>query len=216
MAACLNLVTHFLRPHGRYTAAELAEGVWAALVPNLLGLGLALVTTVGHRYLSDRCDDLEREMRLALLELPTLLRRLGGGPTCVPVAAVSPAVFAERAARRRLSSEVSRFGRGLPALYSIASAAPLVGLCGTCLWIAFYTFRGGSFSRSSGIAMVGSGLSEALLFNAAGLLLAIAASWAAHWIASRQERLAGEMQVAIADLAALLANGRAAGAVLRP
>ena len=65
-------------------------------------------------------------------------------------------------------------------LKSISSAAPFLGLVGTCLGI-LSTFRGYSGPPEGFVVMVASGMSSALMTTVAGLLVAIPATWAHNY-----------------------------------
>jgi len=91
--------------------------------------------------------------------------------------------------------------RGLSGLATVASAAPFVGLLGTVLGI-ITAFQLMAASGSGGLASVSSGISEALITTAFGLLVAIPALMMFNYLTNRVE----EMTVDIADASSELVD----------
>ena len=93
--------------------------------------------------------------------------------------------------------------RGLSSLATISSTAPFFGVFGTLLGIVG-TFRGGSFSADSGLTMVTSGLSEAMIFTALGLAAAILPYSFHSYLQSKVNKFDAEMAAVALELANLL------------
>ena len=84
-----------------------------------------------------------------------------------------------RSMDRAKKREAAALGRGLPALATISSSAPFVGLFGTVFGIitAFQQMADPSKGGGGGLASVSAGIAEALLTTAVGLAVAIGAVW---------------------------------------
>jgi biopolymer transport protein ExbB/TolQ len=91
----------------------------------------------------------------------------------------------ERASKR----EISGLQKGLPALATIASSAPFVGLFGTVFGIitAFQQMADPTKGGGGGLATVSAGISEALLTTAVGLGVAIGSVWFYNFFTTRLE-----------------------------
>jgi biopolymer transport protein ExbB len=88
------------------------------------------------------------------------------------------------------SEAVTELRRGLWVLGTIGSLAPFIGLFGTVLGI-LKSFHLMSTQGSGGFAVVASGISEALVATAVGLLVAIIALAAYNWLQVRAVNIAG-------------------------
>ena len=53
---------------GAVNPASLASGIWTALLTTAAGLGVAIPTYVGYRYLQGRCDELSTELAHRAIE----------------------------------------------------------------------------------------------------------------------------------------------------
>jgi biopolymer transport protein ExbB len=95
-----------------------------------------------------------------------------------------------RSMERAKKRELAELSRGLPALATISSSAPFVGLFGTVFGIitAFQQMadpgKGGG-----GLATVSAGISEALLTTAVGLAVAIVSVWLYNFFTTRLEQM---------------------------
>lgn len=100
---------------------------------------------------------------------------------------------AERAVERQMMITLADFKRGLGILGTVGSTAPFVGLLGTTMGIvnAFQAMSSGG--ASGGLAGIGSGIAEALITTAFGLIVAIPAVWAYNYFTTKVENLAVEM-----------------------
>ena len=86
-----------------------------------------------------------------------------------------------RALERQAAREVQNLKRGLNLLATVGSTAPFVGLLGTVIGI-INAFQQMAASGSGGLATVSSGISEALVTTALGLLVAIPAVMAYNYM----------------------------------
>src|SRR5689334_25175303 len=82
--------------------------------------------------------------------------------------------------------------RGVSSLATIGSTAPFVGLFGTVVGI-IHAFTGISTEKSTGLAAVAGGISEALVTTAIGLFVAIPAVWMYNFFTNRIESFDVEM-----------------------
>jgi len=88
------------------------------------------------------------------------------------------------------SEAVTELRRGLWVLGTIGSLAPFIGLFGT-VWGILRSFHDMATQGSGGFAVVASGISEALVATAVGLLVAIIALAAFNWLQVRVGAVAG-------------------------
>ncbi len=100
---------------------------------------------------------------------------------------------AERAVERQMLIVLSEFKRGSGVLGTVGATAPFVGLLGTTMGIvnAFQSMSSGG--ASGGLAGIGSGIAEALITTAFGLMVAIPAVWAYNYFTTKVENLTVEM-----------------------
>jgi biopolymer transport protein ExbB len=112
---------------------------------------------------------------------------------------------AKEAASQMASIERSDLGRGLVVLATIGSTAPFVGLFGTTFGI-INAFRSIGITGSGGITAISTGIAEALVTTAFGLLVAVPAVWAYNYLAGRVERMGVEMDRSGYELAAFLSR----------
>ncbi|HUY14726.1 MAG TPA: MotA/TolQ/ExbB proton channel family protein [Terriglobia bacterium] len=89
--------------------------------------------------------------------------------------------------------------RGVSGLATIGSTAPFVGLFGTVLGI-IHAFMGISSAKSTGLAAVAGGISEALVTTAFGLFVAIPAVWAYNYFTGKLEAFDVEMDNSSSEL----------------
>ena len=102
-------------------------------------------------------------------------------------------VEASRRALERSEAIVqAELKRGVSSLATIGSSAPFVGLFGTVVGI-INAFKGMSTEKSTGLAAVAGGISEALVTTAIGLFVAIPAVWMFNYFTSRLEAFNVEM-----------------------
>ena len=120
-----------------------------------------------------------------------------------PLANVFSAVYAEhaqlnrdelrRVLRRYETLETEKLYSRLTFLATTGSTSPFIGLLGT-VWGIMNAFRGIGASSSASLAVVASGIAEALITTAAGLLAAIPAVVAYNYCLSRARNISVEME----------------------
>jgi biopolymer transport protein ExbB/TolQ len=105
-----------------------------------------------------------------------------------------------RAVERSSMVTLARFKRGIGTLATIATISPFVGLFGTVVGI-IHAFRAiADEGGAGGFATVSSGIAEALVTTALGILVAIPAAWMFNYLTERIERLRVEMESSSAEL----------------
>ncbi|MHB8734526.1 MAG: MotA/TolQ/ExbB proton channel family protein [Terriglobales bacterium] len=105
----------------------------------------------------------------------------------------------KRALDRAEAIEHADLKRGLGSLATIGSTAPFVGLFGTVLGIV-NAFKSIGAEKTTGLAAVAGGISEALVTTAVGLFVAIPAVWAYNYFSSRVEAFDIEMNNSSSEL----------------
>jgi biopolymer transport protein ExbB len=121
-----------------------------------------------------------------------------------------------RSMDRAKKRELAALSRGMPALATIASSAPFVGLFGTVFGIitAFQQMADPSKGGGGGLATVSAGISEALLTTAVGLAVAIVAVWFYNFFTTRLDEIGNLIDDVSGELADRLLHGtRRAGSV---
>ena len=104
-----------------------------------------------------------------------------------------------RAIQRAAALTASDLKKGVPALATIGSTAPFVGLLGTVIGV-INAFQGIGASGSAGIGAVSIGISEALVETALGLVVAIPAVWFYNYLTGRVEYFNVEMDNSSSEL----------------
>src|SRR5688572_11507520 len=104
-----------------------------------------------------------------------------------------------RAIQRAAALTASDLKKGVPALATIGSTAPFVGLLGTVIGV-INAFQGIGASGSAGIAAVSVGISEALVETALELVVAIPAVWFYNYLTGRVEYFNVEMDNSSSEL----------------
>jgi biopolymer transport protein TolQ len=120
-----------------------------------------------------------------------------------PLANIFNAVYAERdhagreelrrLVRRYETLETEKLYSRLTFLATTGSTSPFIGLLGT-VWGIMNAFRGIGATSSTSLSAVASGIAEALITTAAGLLAAIPAVVAYNYCLSRVRKLSIEME----------------------
>ena len=105
----------------------------------------------------------------------------------------------KRALERAEAIVHAELKRGLSGLATIGSTAPFVGLFGTVVGI-INAFKGISTEKSTGLAAVAGGISEALVTTAFGLFVAIPAVWMYNFFTSKVEGFDVEMDNSSSEL----------------
>jgi biopolymer transport protein TolQ len=98
----------------------------------------------------------------------------------------------DRALLRAATVEINKLEKRVPFLATVASVAPFIGLFGTVVGITIAFQRIGT-TGSTNLAVVGPGISEALIATAAGLFAAIPAVMAYNHFSTRMKLFAAEM-----------------------
>jgi len=106
----------------------------------------------------------------------------------------------DRTARRIIVAAGIDAKRGLGMLASVGSTAPFVGLFGTVVGIvtAFHTM---GRTGQAGLGSVSTGIAEALIATALGILVAIPALWLFNYLTQRIQRLTAELECVAEELA---------------
>ena len=107
-----------------------------------------------------------------------------------------------RSMDRAQKRELAELNKGLPALATIASSAPFVGLFGTVFGIitAFQQMADPSSGGGGGLATVSAGIAEALFTTAAGLGVAIVAVWLYNLFTTKAQQFAVIIEDATGEL----------------
>ena len=105
----------------------------------------------------------------------------------------------KRALERAAAIVHAELKRGVSSLATIGSTAPFVGLFGTVLGI-IHAFQGISSAKSTGLAAVAGGISEALVTTAIGLFVAIPAVWIYNYFTTKIESFDVEMDNSSSEL----------------
>jgi len=113
--------------------------------------------------------------------------------------AVAPAELVRRELERRRESDEQEIRRGLSLLATVGSIAPFVGLLGTVVGI-ITAFQGIAKEGSGGLGAVSSGIAEALVETAFGLLVAIPAVLAFNHLSGRADALSASIDRARGEL----------------
>lgn len=124
-----------------------------------------------------------------------------------PLAAACAAVVAQpggrnardRALRHAVHDQVHRLEAYIPALATIASTAPFIGLFGTVIGV-IRAFQSIATTRGGGPEVVAAGIAEALVSTAAGIFVAVPALIAYNYFARRLHRLVAEIDLAAYDI----------------
>jgi biopolymer transport protein TolQ len=98
----------------------------------------------------------------------------------------------DRALLRASAFEVNKLERRVTFLATIASAAPFIGLFGT-VWGIMDAFQKIGTSGSTNLAVIGPGISDALIATAAGLFAAVPAVFFYNHFTSKTKALASEI-----------------------
>jgi len=127
--------------------------------------------------------------------------------TSAPPHATAPELIdaAERGLDRSVATIHAELKRGLSGLATIGSTAPFVGLFGTVVGI-MNAFRASAPAKAQGIQSVASGISEALVTTALGLLVAVPAVWCYNYFTSKVENFDVEMENSSMELVSYLAR----------
>ena len=101
---------------------------------------------------------------------------------------VAPTEMTRREMVRQSDALAADVRRGMGVLASVGSVAPFVGLLGTVIGI-IDAFQGIAKEGSGGLGAVSSGISEALVVTALGLVVAIPAVLAYNWLSTQADAI---------------------------
>jgi biopolymer transport protein ExbB len=104
-----------------------------------------------------------------------------------------------RAIQRATALTSNDLKKGIPALATIGSTAPFVGLLGTVVGV-INAFTGIAATGSGGLGAVSAGISEALVETALGLVVAIPAVWIYNYFTTKLEYFNVEMDNSSSEL----------------
>jgi len=104
-----------------------------------------------------------------------------------------------RAIQRATALTANDLKKGIPALATIGSTAPFVGLLGTVVGV-ISAFTGIAATGSGGLGAVSAGISEALVETALGLVVAIPAVWIYNYFTTKLEYFNVEMDNSSSEL----------------
>jgi biopolymer transport protein ExbB len=90
--------------------------------------------------------------------------------------------------------------QGLGVLATVGSTAPFVGLFGTVVGIVT-AFHMMGVTGQGGLGSVSTGIAEALVATALGILVAIPALWMFNYLTQRIQRLVAELECVAEELA---------------
>ena len=116
----------------------------------------------------------------------------------------------KRALQRSIAIKTAEFKRGLSGLATIGSTAPFVGLFGTVFGI-INAFRAMGDAGQAGIGAVATGISEALLTTALGLLVAVPAVWLFNYFTGKVDGFIVEMDNSASELVDYFIKNRTKG-----
>lgn len=108
-----------------------------------------------------------------------------------------------RIAKKTTASEKAGMERSIAFLATTAYVSPFIGLFGT-VWGLMNTFRSIGIKGGASLAVVGPGISEALITTAMGLVAAIPAVMGYNYFLARIERISTEMEGFSVDLTNLI------------
>jgi biopolymer transport protein TolQ len=119
----------------------------------------------------------------------------GGGPQTTPSARpmLKSLTAVDRALLRAATMEIGKLEHRLTFLATTASITPFIGLFGTVVGIMIAFYRIGA-TGSTNLAIVGPGISEALIATAAGLFAAIPAVYFYNDLTSHVKYAVNEME----------------------
>jgi biopolymer transport protein ExbB len=178
--------------------------MWPLLVLSVLGITVAIWRWIALRQATSTVPELMRELRTKLVAGDVagaiqVCERVRG-----PVAAIvkagllrygRPKDEVEMGLQDASAHELSVLERGLPLLATTATVAPLLGFLGTVTGM-INSFDALAEVGLNNPAAVASGISEALITTAAGLIIAIPVQMAYNYLVTRVNNLVRSMESA--------------------
>jgi biopolymer transport protein ExbB/TolQ len=116
---------------------------------------------------------------------------------------LSPAEVIEatgRALQRTAMQTTAELSRGVGTLATIATTAPFIGLFGTVIGIVHAFEDIAKAGAQSGFETVSSGIAEALLTTALGLVVAVPAAWMFNYLSQKIQGFSLEMESSSSEL----------------
>jgi biopolymer transport protein ExbB len=194
--------------------------MWPLLLLSVLGITVAIWRWLALRQATRNVPALMRDLRAKLVAgdvtgAIAACESVGG-----PVAAIvksgllrhgRPKDEVEMGLQDASAHELSVLERGLPILATIATIAPLLGFLGTVTGM-INSFDALAEVGLNNPAAVASGISEALITTAAGLIIAIPVQMAYNYLVTRVNDLVRSMESAANLVLEALSDLRAGGA----
>lgn len=112
---------------------------------------------------------------------------------------------AERSIEKERGQVTSGMRKGMTLIATVSATAPFVGLLGTVIGI-IVTFQSMGKTGQGGLGQVASGIAEALIMTAFGLLVAIPAVWIYNYLNGRIEDLQTDIDTIKAEIIDFLAR----------
>jgi biopolymer transport protein ExbB len=210
---------------GNVTAVKTSLADWIVqggimMVPIILGSIIALAIIIERAiYL--------RKVRIEMQRFMDKITRVVGANrimeamvicdnTTGPMAAIVKSAIAlhdrsreeiREAVEETASREVAHLERYLPALGTIGSVSPLLGLLGTVLGMIKSSNHLAIAGTSNPVGLIG-GISEALITTAAGLFVAIPVVVCHNWFTNRVNMLVIEMETRTTEILDLIARSK--------
>jgi biopolymer transport protein ExbB/biopolymer transport protein TolQ len=179
--------------------SAISSGVAEALITTAFGLLVAIPAVWAYNYFQTKIDNLTEAVNLSEKYKKSHVARVLGGALqeIKPLiqdgtVSVGDINSAERSLEREMLMTITDLKRGLAILATVGATAPFVGLLGTTMGIV-NAFTGMAASGSGGLSAISSGVAEALITTAFGLLVAIPAVWAYNYFTTKIENLTAEM-----------------------
>jgi biopolymer transport protein ExbB len=166
---------------------------------SIIAISVVIVQLIRLRGIDRRSRELTRSVIDAIVKQDIVTARSACESAKTPLAGI----FLEGLRWRNIALEdlnavlatsraeaITEMKRGLWVLGTIGSLAPFIGLFGT-VWGILRSFHDMATQGSGGFAVVASGISEALVATAAGLLVAIIALAFFNWLQVRNNAVSG-------------------------
>ena len=178
----------------------------------LLVMSIISITTILDRFLTLRAA--KGDARLFIRHVIRTMDERGKDQALAscerytqPVAVVAREILAqtggrearERALQHSLQGQIRELEHYVPVLGTMAATAPFVGLLGTVMGI-IKAFGDIAANSGGGPEVVASGIAEALITTACGLVVAIPALMAYNYFVHQVQRLTDEIDLAAYDL----------------
>jgi biopolymer transport protein ExbB len=178
--------------------------MWPLLVLSILGITVAIWRWIALRQATSTVPELMRDLRTKLIagDVTGAIEVCERAPG--PVAAIvkagllrygRPKDEVEMGLQDASAHELSVLERGLPLLATTATVAPLLGFLGTVAGM-INSFDALAEVGLNNPAAVASGISEALITTAAGLIIAIPVQMAYNYLVTRVNNLVRSMESA--------------------